>query len=81
MRELINISTRTIQTIHQSEQGDVKDLLDKAESEIFAITADSKAKDGLQKIGPIVNEYIDTVYNKKLNNEIDYLLTGYSEAR
>ena len=79
MRELINISTRTIQTVHQSEQGDVKGLLDKAESDIFAITADSKTKDGLQKIGPIVNEYIDTVYNKKSNNEIDYLLTGYSE--
>ena len=68
MRELINISTRTIETIHQSKQGDVKDLLDKAESEIFAIAADSKTKDGLQKIGPIVNEYIDTVYNKKKNN-------------
>jgi len=79
MRELINISTRTIHNIHQSEQGDVKNLLDKAESEIFAITADSKAKDGLQKIGPIVNEYIDIVYKKKLNNEIDYLLTGYSK--
>ena len=38
MRELINISTRTIQTVHQSEQGDVKNILDKAESDIFGIT-------------------------------------------
>ena len=79
MRELISISTRTITTVHQSEQGDIKDVLDKAESEIFAITTDSNVNDGLHKIGPVVNAYIDTVYSKKNNNELDYLLTGYNE--
>ena len=79
MRELINISTKTIQNIHQNDEGNIKEVLDKAESEIFGIQTESKNKDGLQKIGPIVNDYIDIVYNKKNNDEIDYLLTGYSE--
>ena len=39
MRELINVSNRTVQAVHQSEQGDVKQVLDKAESEIFGITS------------------------------------------
>ncbi len=79
MRELINISTKTIQNIHQNGEGNIKEVLDKAESEIFGIQTESNNKDGLQKIGPIVNDYIDIVYNKKNNDEIDYLLTGYSE--
>ncbi len=79
MRELINISTRTIQTVHQSEQGDVKHILDKAESEIFGITEMSNVNDGLKKIGPVVHSYIETVYNKKNNDELDYLLSGYQE--
>ena len=78
-RELINISTRTIQNVHQSDQGNIKDILDKAESEIFGITADSTIDNGLAKIGPVVNKYIENVYNKKNNDEIDYLLTGYKE--
>ena len=79
MRELINISTRTIQTVHQSEQGDVKHILDKAESEIFGITEMSNVNDGLKKIGPVVHSYIETVYNKKNNDELDYVLSGYQE--
>ncbi|CAI8326977.1 MAG: Replicative DNA helicase [Gammaproteobacteria bacterium] len=79
MRELINISTRTIQTVHQSEQGDVKNILDKAESDIFGITEMSSVNDGLKKIGPVVHSYIETVYDKKNNDELDYLLTGYKE--
>jgi replicative DNA helicase len=31
------------------------------------------------KIGPIVNEMVDSIYNKKTNNIVDYLLTGYSK--
>ena len=62
-RELINISTRTIQNVHQSDQGNIKDILDKAESEIFGITADSTIDNGLAKIGPVVNKYIENVYN------------------
>ena len=78
-RELINISTRTIQNVHQSDQGNIKDILDKAESEIFGITADSTIDNGLAKIGPVVNKYIENVYNKKNSDEVDYLLTGYKE--
>ena len=79
MRELINISNRTVQAVHQSEQGDVKEVLDKAESEIFGISSLSAVNDGLHKIGPVVNSYIETVYSKKNSDEVDYLLTGYSE--
>jgi replicative DNA helicase len=79
MRELINISNRTVQAVHQSEQGDVKQVLDKAESEIFGIASQSAINDGLHKIGPVVNTYIETVYSKKNSDEIDYLLSGYSE--
>ena len=79
MRELINISNRTVQAVHQSEQGDFKQVLDKAESEIFGIASQSDINDGLHKIGPVVNTYIETVYSKKNSNEIDYLLSGYSE--
>ena len=79
MRELINISNRTVQAVHQSEQGDVKQVLDKAESDIFGITSQSAVNDGLHKIGPVVNTYIETVYSKKNSDEIDYLLSGYSE--
>ena len=79
MRELINISNRTVQAVHQSEQGDVKQVLDKAESEIFGIASQSSINDGLHKIGPVVNTYIETVYSKKNSDEIDYLLSGYSE--
>ena len=79
MRELINISNRTVQAVHQSEQGDVKQVLDKAESDIFGISSQSSINDGLQKIGPVVNTYIETVYSKKNSDELDYLLSGYSE--
>ena len=79
MRELINISNRTVQAVHQSEQGDIKQVLDKAESDIFGITSQSAINDGLHKIGPVVNTYIETVYSKKNSDEIDYLLSGYSE--
>ena len=55
MRKLISSSTNIIEQVHQSEEGNVKDILDKAETEIFGITTDTKINDGLVKIGPIVN--------------------------
>ena len=78
MRKLIGASTRTIENIHQDE-GDIRTILDKAEADIFSIASDSKKNEGLVKIGPIVNEMVDSIYNKKNNNVIDYLLTGYSK--
>ena len=35
--------------------------------------------EGLVKIGPIVNEMVDSIYNKKNSNISDFLLTGYSK--
>ena len=32
------------------------------------------------KIGPIVNQLIDVIYDKKNNNKIDYLLTGFKKV-
>ena len=78
MRKLIGASTRTIENIHQEEE-DIKAILDKAEADIFSIASDSKNNEGLVKIGPIVNDMVDSIYNKKNNNVIDYLLTGYSK--
>ena len=79
MRKLINSSTNIIEQVHQSDEGNVKDILDKAETEIFGITGDTKINDGLVKIGPIVNQLIDLIYDKKNNNKIDYLLTGFKK--
>ena len=80
MRKLISSSTNIIEQVHQSEEGNVKDILDKAETEIFGITTDTKINDGLVKIGPIVNQLIDVIYDKKNNNKIDYLLTGFKKV-
>ena len=79
MRKLINTSTKIIEQVHQSDEGTVSDVLDKAETEIFGITRDNKANDGLTKIGPIVNQMVELIYEKKNNNKIDYLLTGYKK--
>ena len=77
MRKLIGASTRTIESIHQDSSEDIKTILDKAEADIFSIASDTKKHEGLVEIGPIVNEMVDSIYNKKTNNIIDYLLTGY----
>ena len=78
MRKLIGASTRTIENIHQ-DGDDIRTILDKAEADIFSIASDTKKNEGLIKIGPIVNDMVDSIYNKKNNNVIDYLLTGYSK--
>ena len=79
MRKLIGASTRTIESIHQDSSEDIRSILDKAEADIFSIASDTKKNEGLIKIGPIVTEMVDSIYNKKRNNVIDYLLTGYSK--
>ena len=79
MRKLINTSTKIIEQVHQSDEGNVNDILDKAETEIFGITSETKTNDGLTKIGPIVSDMVELIYEKKNNNKIDYLLTGYKK--
>lgn len=79
MRKLISASTSTIENIHNDDGDDIRTILDKAEASIFSIASDTKKNEGLIKIGPIVNELVDVIYNKKNNNVIDYLLTGYSK--
>ncbi len=79
MRKLINASTLTIESVHEDDGDDIRTILDKAEANIFAIASDTRKNEGLIKIGPIVNDLVDVIYNKKNNNVIDYLLTGYSK--
>ena len=76
MRRLISVSTKTIENVTNSEE-DIKNILDKAESDIFSITTDSEKKYGLQKIGPIVNDMVDNIYQNKGN--IDQIFTGFSK--
>jgi len=78
MRKLIGASTRTIENIHQDDE-DIRTILDQAEADIFSIASDTKKNEGLVKIGPIVNDMVDSIYNKKNNNIIDFLLTGYKK--
>ena len=75
MRKLIGASTRTIESIHQDSSEDITSILDRAEADIFSIASDTKKHEVLVKIGPIVNEMVDSIYNKKTNNIVDYLLT------
>ena len=79
LRELINISTKTINSANQTDLGDVREVLDKAEQDIFNIAGKTSTNFDLQKIGPVVKSYIDKIYLKKNNDELDYLLTGYNE--
>ena len=79
MRKLIDASTRTIESIHDDSSEDINTILDKAEADIFSIASDTKKNEGLVKIGPIVNEMVDAIYNKKNSNISDFLLTGYSK--
>ena len=79
MRKLIEASTRTIESVYDENSDDIRTILDQAESDIFSIASDTKKNEGLVKIGPIVNEMVDTIYNKKNNNVTDYLLTGYTK--
>ena len=58
---------------------DIHTILDKAEADIFAIASDTKKNEGLVKIGPIVNDMVDTIYNKRNSNISDFLLPGYSK--
>ena len=79
MRKLIQASTRTIESVHDESSDDIHTILDKAEADIFAIASDTKKNEGLVKIGPIVNDMVDTIYNKRNSNISDFLLTGYSK--
>ncbi len=76
MRRLISVSTKTIENVTNSEDG-VKDILDKAESDIFSITTDSEKKHGLQKIGPIVNDMVENIYETK--GKTNQIITGFSK--
>ena len=78
-RELINISTSTIQNVHQGDLGDINTILDRAEQDIFKIASKSSGAYDLQQIGPVVKSYIEKVYAKRDSDELDYLLSGYKE--
>ena len=78
-RELINVSTSTIQNVHQGDLGDINTILDRAEQDIFKIASKSSGAYDLKQIGPVVKTYIEKVYAKRDSNELDYLLSGYKE--
>ena len=50
LRELINISTKTINSANQTDLGDVREVLDKAEQDIFNIAGKTSTNFDLQKI-------------------------------
>ena len=58
-RDLINVSTSTIQNVHQGDLGDINIILDKAEQDIFKIASKSSGAYDLRQIGPVVKSYID----------------------
>ena len=49
LRELINISTKTINSATQTDLGDVREVLDKAEQDIFNIAGKTSTNFDLQK--------------------------------
>ena len=65
--------------MHEDDGDDIRLILDKAEADIFSIASDTKKMKDFIKIGPIVNEMVDAIYNKKNSNVSDFLLTGYSK--
>tara|TARA_Y100001970_G_scaffold123247_1_gene152782 strand:+ start:1080 stop:2432 length:1353 start_codon:yes stop_codon:yes gene_type:complete len=79
LRELITISNKTINSATQTDLGDVRLVLDKAEQDIFNIAGKTSTNFDLKKIGPVVKSYIDKVYSKKGEDGLDYLNTGYAE--
>ena len=78
MRKLISASTRTIESIHDDSSEDLKTILDKAEADIFSIASDTKKHEGLTKIGPIVNDMVDSIYNKRNNNIMIMIMHIYA---
>ena len=78
LRQLIHVSTKIAASAY-SQQGDVADLLDQAEHDIFSI-AQSKAEKGFVSVSDLVHDVIETVeklYQRKTH--VTGVSTGFSE--
>jgi replicative DNA helicase len=78
LRQLIHVSTKIV-TAAYSQAGDVADLLDEAEHQIFSI-AQSKAEKGFVSVSDLVHDVIETVeklYQRKTH--VTGVPTGFSE--
>jgi replicative DNA helicase len=78
LRQLIQVSTRIV-TAAFSQSGEVADLLDDAERQIFNI-AQSKAEKGFISVSDLVHDVIETVeklYQRKTH--VTGVATGFSE--
>ncbi len=89
LRQLISVSTKIV-TAAYSQQGDVADLLDQAEHQIFSI-AQSKAEKGFISVSDLVHDVIETVeklYQRKTHvtgvstgfTEIDAMTSGFQPS-
>ena len=78
LRQLIQVSTKIV-TAAFSQEGDVADLLDEAEHQIFSI-AQSKAEKGFVSVSDLVHDVIETVeklYQRKTH--VTGVPTGFTE--
>ena len=78
LRQLIQVSTRIVTSAY-SQEGDVADLLDEAEHQIFSI-AQSKAEKGFVSVSDLVHDVIETVeklYQRKTH--VTGIPTGFTE--
>ncbi len=89
LRQLISVSTRIVSSAY-SQAGDVADLLDQAEHDIFGI-AQSKAEKGFVPVADLVHDVIETVeklYQRKTHvtgvstgfTEIDAMTSGFQPS-
>src|SRR6185369_2978000 len=89
LRQLIHVSTKIV-TAAYSQAGDVADLLDEAEHQIFSI-AQSKAEKGFVSVSDLVHDVIETVeklYQRKTHvtgvptgfTEIDAMTSGFQQS-
>ena len=63
---MINISTSTIQNVHQGDLGDINTILDRAEQDIFKIASKSSGAYDLQQIGPVVSRILKKFMQKEI---------------
>ncbi len=89
LRRLIQISTKIVSSAY-SQEGDVADLLDEAESQIFSV-AQTQAEKGFVSVADLVHDVIETVeklYQRKTHvtgvstgfTEIDAMTSGFQPS-
>ena len=81
LRRLITVSDEISSSAFQSQGKEVKQILDEAETNIFAIAEEgSRGTQGFQEIQPLLTqvvERIDELYNRDNRNDITGVPTGF----